>query len=65
MRFLSELAAALAALVAGITVGHVTASLNAPTPWPQLAAITVGLAAIYALDGWISILLTHRAARRS
>jgi hypothetical protein len=64
VRFLYELAAAIPALIAGITTGHVVASLDAPDPFPFLAAIAVTLAAVYVLDGLISTLLAHRAARR-
>lgn len=64
MRFLSELAAAIPALIAGISTGRVVASLDAPHPFPLLAAIAVALAAIYVLDSLISTLLDHRAARR-
>jgi hypothetical protein len=64
MRFLYELAAAIPALIAGLTVGRVTASLDAPTPWPLIAAIAVTLTAAHVLDGLIGTLLAHRAARR-
>ena len=64
MRFLYELVAAIPALVAGLTVGNVVASLDAPAPLPLLAALAVTLGAVYVLDNWINILLAHRAARR-
>jgi xanthosine utilization system XapX-like protein len=64
MRFLAELASSIPALIAGVTVGRVVASLDAPSPYPLLAAIAVALAAVYVLDSLISTLLAHRAARR-
>lgn len=64
MRFLYQLVVAIPALVAGLTVGRVAASLDASSPWPQFAAIAVAIGAAYALDGLISTLLAHRAARR-
>jgi hypothetical protein len=64
MRFLYELAAAVPALAAGLTVGHVVASLDAPAPWPQFAALAVALAVAHVLDGLINTLLAYRAARR-
>ena len=64
MRFLSELASAIPALIAGITTGQVVASLDAPEPFPLLAAIAAALTAIYVLDSLIGTLLDHRAARR-
>lgn len=64
MRFVYELLAAIPALVAGLTVGNVVASLDAPAPWPLLAALAVSLGAVYVLDGLINTLLAHRVARR-
>lgn len=64
MRFLYQLAAAIPALIAGLTVGYVAASLNAPAPVPFLAALAVTLGAVHVLDNLISALLDHRAARR-
>jgi xanthosine utilization system XapX-like protein len=64
MRFLYELFAAFPALVAGLTVGNVVASLDAPFPWPLLAALAVTLGAVYVLDNLIDTLVAHRAARR-
>lgn len=64
MRFQHQLAAAIPAVIAGLTVGRVVASLDAPSPWPQLSALAVTLTAAYVLDGLISTLLAHRAATR-
>lgn len=64
MRFLYELVAAIPALIAGLTVGNVVASLDAPAPLPLLAALTVTLGAVYVLDNLISTLPAHRAASR-
>ena len=64
MRFLYELIAAIPALVAGLAVGNVVASLDAPAPWPLLAAIAVTLGAVYVLDDLINTLLAHRATTR-
>jgi len=64
MRFLYELAAAVPAVGAGLSVGHATASLNAPSPWPQLAALAVTLLAAYVLDRLIDPIRVYRAARR-
>lgn len=64
MRFLYQLAAAIPALIAGLTVGRVVASLDAPPPVPFLAALAVTLGAVHVLDGLIDTLLTHRAANR-
>lgn len=64
MRFFYELAAAVPAVGAGLSIGHVVASLDAPAPWPQLTALAVTLIAVYVLDNLISTLIAHRAARR-
>lgn len=64
MRFLYELATAVPAVGAGLSVGHVVASLDAPSPWPQITALAMTLLAAYVLDNLISTLLAHRAARR-
>jgi hypothetical protein len=64
VRFLYELIAAIPALVAGLTVGNVVASLDAPAPWPLLAAVAVALGAVYVLDSLIATLLAHRATSR-
>ncbi|MFD9464350.1 hypothetical protein [Streptomyces sp. NPDC060027] len=64
MRILTQLGTALAALVAGISAGRVAVSLDAPTPWPLITAVTVAVLAIYVLDGLVDTLHAHRAARR-
>ncbi|MCZ4510445.1 hypothetical protein O3Q52_20075 [Streptomyces sp. ActVer] len=64
MKLLAWLATFLPAFTAAITVGRVTASLDAPTPFPHLAAIATALLVIHVLDTLIGTLLTHRAARR-
>jgi hypothetical protein len=64
MRFLYEMAAAIPAVGAGLSVGHVVASLDAPNPWPQMSALAVTLAAAWVLDSLISNLLAYCAATR-
>lgn len=64
MRFLYELVAAVPALGAGLSIGHVVASLDAPNPAPQLTALAVTLLAAFVFDNLISTLIAHPAARR-
>jgi len=64
VKLLAWLATFLPALTAGLTVGRVTASLDAPSPFPQLAAVATALLVIHVLDGLINTLLAHRAATR-
>lgn len=64
MRILVWLATVVPSLASGITVARVTASLDAPTPLPLLAAMAITLLAAHVLDSLIDTLLAHRAATR-
>lgn len=64
MRILVWLATVVPAFVAGISVGHVVGSLDAPAPFPFLAAGAVALIALHVLDSLVDTLLAHRAATR-
>lgn len=64
MRILTWLATFLPAPTAGLTVGRITASLDAPSPFPQLAAVATALLVIHVLDTLINTLLAHHAVSR-
>ena len=66
MRIIAWLGTVVPSLAAGISVGRVVASLDAPEPepLPLMAAITVTLVAAHVLDSLIDTLLAHRAANR-
>jgi xanthosine utilization system XapX-like protein len=61
MRILAWLATVVPSAAAGISVGHVVASLDAPAPVPFASALVVGLIALHVLDTLIS---SSQAANR-
>ena len=64
MRLPYELAAAVPAVTAGLSVGKAVESLHAPSPWPTVALFVVTLLAALVLDRLIDPIRVYRAARR-
>ena len=64
MHFLAWLATVVPSASAGITVGHVVASLDAPAPIPFAAAVAVAILAACVIDNLIDALQAHRATMR-
>jgi hypothetical protein len=64
MRFRYQLVASIPAVTVGLTVGHVAASLDAPSPWPEFSALAVTVVLAYFLDRLAKDLLAYRTASR-